>query len=66
MNQTQKAIAATFYRLISDTKMRLKDVPDVYRKDVSNYKKSLKGLIPNEEKSNRQLYQQWQGSAEVL
>lgn len=53
MNQTQKAIAATFYRLISDKKLRLKDVPDVYRKDVSNYKKTLKEDVNHEEKFNR-------------
>ena len=49
MNSTQKAIAATFYRLVRDKKMRLKDVPDVFRKHLAAYKKSQKGLISNED-----------------
>lgn len=40
MNPTQKAIAATFFRLTRDKKMKLKDVPTQYRKDLSNYKRS--------------------------
>lgn len=53
MNATQKAIAATFYRLLKDKKMRLKDVPNIYKKDLAAYKKSQKGLINNEANLNR-------------
>ena len=42
MNPTQKAIAATFFRLTRDKKMKLKDVPEQYRKDLSNFKRSQK------------------------
>ena len=48
MNATQKAIAATFYRLLKDKKMRLKDVPTVYKKDLAAYKKEQKGLTKNQ------------------
>jgi len=42
MNPTQKAIAATFYRLTKDKKMKLKDVPVQYRKDLANFKRAQK------------------------
>ena len=42
MNPTQKAIAATFFRLTRDKKMKLKDVPEQYRKDLANFKRSQK------------------------
>ena len=53
MNATQKAIAATFYRLLKDKKMRLKDVPNIYKKDLAAYKKEQKGLTKNEANLNR-------------
>lgn len=42
MNPTQKAIAATFYRLTRDKKLKLKDVPAQYRKDLANFKRTKK------------------------
>lgn len=43
MNATEKAIAATFYRLVYEQrKMRLKDVPQQYRQILAAYKKSAR------------------------
>lgn len=53
MNATQKAIAATFYRLVKDKKLKLKDIPEQYRKHVSAYKKEQKELINNGDQLNR-------------
>lgn len=66
MNATQKAIAATFYRLLKDKKMRLKDVPTVYKKDLAAYKKEQKGLTKNEEYLNRGEQQERQEISESL
>lgn len=66
MNATQKAIAATFYRLLKDKKMCLKDVPNIYKKDLAAYKKSQKGLIDNEKHLNRGEQQERQEISESL
>lgn len=43
MNATEKAVAATFYRLVYEQrKMRLKDVPEQYRKILAAYKKATR------------------------
>lgn len=43
MNATEKAVAATFYRLVYEQrKMRLKDVPEQYRKILAAYKKAAR------------------------
>lgn len=44
MTATEKAIAKNFYRLVYVQKvMKLKDVPDIYKPLLAEYKKEIDG-----------------------